>query len=95
MVDERKKSVRRNDIDLNSESDYEDKSEQSEQSGQSGQSYGKHVSYNDYFTTLKSTINDIKTEIKNPQKANEKIDIILEYILNPIEFKILKMHMKF
>ena len=65
------KSSRRNDIDLNSESDYEDKSEQS---------YEKPISYNDYFTKLNSTINDIKTEVKNPHKVNEKIDIILEYV---------------
>ncbi len=62
----------RNDIDLNSESDYEDKTEQS---------YEKPVSYNDYFTKLSSTINDIKTDIKpNQNKLNEKIDTILEYI---------------
>ena len=65
------KSSRRNDIDLNSESDYEDKSEQS---------YEKPISYNDYFTKLNSTINDIKTEVKNPHKVNEKIDVILEYV---------------
>ena len=67
----------RNDIDLNSESDYEDKTEQSYD-----KSYDKPVSYNDYFTKLTSTINDIKTDIKNPNqnKLNEKIDTILEYV---------------
>ena len=67
------KSSRRNDIDLNSESDYEDKTEQS---------YDKPTSYNDYFTKLTSTINDIKTDIKNPNqdKMNEKMDTLLEYV---------------